>query len=502
MSLGVPHRHRPVVASTMDEAAAWAEAGAPHGAVLTADHQTGGRGRRGRSWDDVDGQSLLASIVLRDLPADRLGLVPLAVGLAVADAVDALASAPNAASVKWPNDVLVDGRKLAGVLTEARHGPDGPVVIVGLGVNVSQASFPGALARRAVSLRQLAVEANRDALLRAVLVRLNRQLAALASGSEEAFVAAFDGRMAHRGERVAITSGVDDRTVGVALGIAADGALRLRVEGAERNVYAGDVTRARAAEGVLALDVGNSAVKAGVWDGGAWTLARWPTDPDIVPDVWASRLADLAAGATGGGLVSVVPTVTAAIDAAVRQLGVPGWRGHVRPETTPADARVTPSPTLDLSTAGSDRFAAVAGAAACAEPGRSAVAVCAGTAVTVECVRAEGDRWVWLGGAIAPGPTLLRRSLPDHTAALPLVDWPEGVPSATGSTTPQAMQAGLAGLYAGGVAELVARAVRALPDVPLVLATGGWATWLATHTDAIDRVEPTLILDGVRELVR
>ena len=164
--------------------------------------------------------------------------------------------------------------------------------------------------------------------------------------------------------------------------------------------------------------------------------------------------------------------------------------------------RVAPSPTLDLSTAGSDRFAAVAGAAALCAPGESAIAICAGTAVTVECVRAEDDRWIWLGGAIAPGPTLLRRSLPDHTAALPLVGWPEGTPSPAGSTTPQAMQAGLAGLYAGGVAELVRRAARALPGSSLVLATGGWASWLAEHTDVVDRVEPTLILDGVRELVR
>ena len=501
MSLGVPRRHQPVVASTMDEAAAWAAAGAPHGAVLTADHQTAGRGRRGRRWDDLEGQSLLASIVLRDLPAERLGLVPLAVGLATADAADALARSPHAASVKWPNDVLVEGRKLAGILTEARHGPDGAVVIVGLGVNVSQEAFPDALARRAVSLRQLGAVADREALLRTLLTHLDRRLDELATGPATAFVAAFEARMAHRGERVAVTSSTGGQTIGTALGIAPDGALRLLVDGDERPVYAGDVARARAAGTTLALDVGNSAVKAGRWDGDGWALARWPTRPDTPPDVWAARLAGLADGAARGGLVSVVPAVTAALDAAVRQLDVPEWRGPLRPETAPADGRVTPSPALDLSTAGADRFAAAAGAAALAAPGQSAVVVCAGTAVTVECVRAEGDRWVWLGGAIAPGPTLLRRSLPDHTAALPLVDWPEGTPAPTGRTTPLAMQAGLAGLYAGGVAELVSRAARELPDAPLVLATGGWAPWLAEHTRAVDRVEPTLILDGVRELV-
>jgi type III pantothenate kinase len=130
------------------------------------------------------------------------------------------------------------------------------------------------------------------------------------------------------------------------------------------------------------------------------------------------------------------------------------------------------------------------------------VVICAGTAVTVESVRANGTGWIWEGGVIAPGPDLLRRSLPDHTAALPLVDWPDGPVAPFGHTTPEAMQAGLSGLFAGGVAELVRRAADALSGRPLVVATGGWASWLAKHTEFVARIEPTLILDGVRALAQ
>jgi len=488
----------------MDVASMWAEAGAPHGAVVTTDHQTGGRGRLGRTWADTPGESLLASIVLRpDLPVERLGLLPLAVGLSIADAIDAVTGTQGTARVKWPNDVLIHDRKVAGILTEARHGPDRSTVIVGMGINVSQASFPGELASRAGSIRQLVgMDVDREDLLGAILHALADQLNGLTNRSVAAFLERFEVRMARRGERVTVADGSGSQTDGTALGVAPDGALRLDVNGTEQRVYAGDVTGAAASEPFLALDVGNSTVKAGLWDGDAWALARWPTMADTSANTWAKRFSEFAPGVQTGGLVSVVPAVEACLTDAIRQLDVSRWVGHVRPETVPSASRVVPSIDLELATAGSDRFAAAAGATRLVEPGQSAVVVCAGTAVTVESVRADGLRWIWQGGVIAPGPTLLRHSLPDHTAALPLVDWPEGATSSFGHTTPEAMQNGLAGLFAGGVSELVRRAMAALPGSPLVVATGGWSSWLAEHTDLVSHVEPTLILDGVRELTR
>ena len=115
-ALGTPIRHLASVASTMDEAARWAAEGAPDGAVVVAERQHGGRGRHGRVWASAPGQSLLLTVVLRpSLPAERIGLIPLAAGLAVAErvfeAVDPALQvtwtaatphrAPNAASLHW-----------------------------------------------------------------------------------------------------------------------------------------------------------------------------------------------------------------------------------------------------------------------------------------------------------------------------------------------------------------------------------------------------------------
>src|SRR5690606_12415094 len=142
---GRTHRALGATGSTNADALAWATEGAPDGALVTAEHQTAGRGRHGRTWTDAPGLSLLASLLLRPtLPPDRLGLLPLAAGLAAADAVESVTGlVPR---LKWPNDVLLGGRKVGGLLLESRLG-DGPAtVVLGLGLNVGQADFPPELA--------------------------------------------------------------------------------------------------------------------------------------------------------------------------------------------------------------------------------------------------------------------------------------------------------------------------------------------------------------------
>ena len=240
--LGAPARHLGAVGSTMTEAAAWAAEGAPHGALVTARHQSAGRGRHGRAWAAGPGEGLLFTVVLRpSLGPDRLGLVPVAAGLAVAEAVEAWGVR---ASLKWPNDVRVGGRKLAGVLAEASHGPAGPVVLLGVGLNVRQRAFPPGLAATS-----LAAETGRDAdplgVLPGVLRRLEARLADVAA-EPGAVVRDAEARL----ERGAV--GVRDpgsgRTVaaGRVLGLAPDGALRLATDGGERTVHAGEVTLAPA----------------------------------------------------------------------------------------------------------------------------------------------------------------------------------------------------------------------------------------------------------------
>src|SRR5262245_16948705 len=118
MSLGTPHRHYARTDSTNTRARELAAAGAPHGTIVTAGEQTAGRGRQGRTWSAPAGKALLYSAIVRPLE-ERHMLLPLAAPLAVAEAAEQLAPGIEC-GLKWPNDVLVDHRKLAGVLIEAR----------------------------------------------------------------------------------------------------------------------------------------------------------------------------------------------------------------------------------------------------------------------------------------------------------------------------------------------------------------------------------------------
>jgi BirA family biotin operon repressor/biotin-[acetyl-CoA-carboxylase] ligase len=124
-SLGRPRLHLRATTSTNDRARELAHAGAPHGTLVTAGEQSAGRGRQGRMWSAPAGSALLLSLVLRDPPE----LLPLAAGVAVADVAGA------DARVKWPNDVLVDGRKVAGILAEGR--PQDGWAVLGIGINVA-----------------------------------------------------------------------------------------------------------------------------------------------------------------------------------------------------------------------------------------------------------------------------------------------------------------------------------------------------------------------------
>jgi BirA family biotin operon repressor/biotin-[acetyl-CoA-carboxylase] ligase len=158
--------------STQTLARAWAADGAPEGAVVLADYQSAGRGQRGRSWTAPTGTALLFSVVLRPrLPVARWPEIPLAAGCAIAEGVES--AGPVAARLKWPNDVVVDGRKVAGILAEGVAG-EPPLVVLGIGVNVSQrdADWPPHLVDGARSLAALGAPVSREALLRAFLARL------------------------------------------------------------------------------------------------------------------------------------------------------------------------------------------------------------------------------------------------------------------------------------------------------------------------------------------
>ncbi len=146
----MPQRHYRVTDSTNSRARELVEAGAPGGTVVTAREQTAGRGRQGRVWTAPEGKALLYSAILKPLEEGHL-LLPLSVPLAVCAAAEALR--PDAdCQVKWPNDVWLEGRKLAGILIEAKPQDGWAVIGIGLNLSIAPEEFPADLRQPAISL--------------------------------------------------------------------------------------------------------------------------------------------------------------------------------------------------------------------------------------------------------------------------------------------------------------------------------------------------------------
>ncbi|HEX7298364.1 MAG TPA: biotin--[acetyl-CoA-carboxylase] ligase [Solirubrobacteraceae bacterium] len=205
--LGRPRLHLRTTTSTNDRARALAQAGAPHGAVVTATEQSAGRGRQGRTWSAPSGRALALSLVLRKPPP----LLPLAAALAVAEV-----AGPGAA-IKWPNDVLLDGRKVAGILAEGRPHEGWAVLGIGLNVAVRVDDLPPELHATAGTLGLEPADLEPT---------LERLLAALARALEldaTALLDAYRERDALRGHEVRWAGG-HGRAAGV------DGSGRLVVE--------------------------------------------------------------------------------------------------------------------------------------------------------------------------------------------------------------------------------------------------------------------------------
>lgn len=225
---------RETVSSTNDELRALAEQGMSEGLVLVAEEQTAGRGRRGAEWFSPKGESLAFSVLLR--PSEPMAFWPrlsLAAGLAVAEALEK--SVPLA-EIKWPNDVLIGGRKIAGILVEAGRG----FVIVGIGINVNTEHFPEGLA--ATSLRiERGGEVAREEILLEVVKRLARHAGRIGSGFGEV-LAGVRERCFLTGQRVTMTC-ADSRREGVVKGIGEGGELLLEAGGRIESIHQADEVR-------------------------------------------------------------------------------------------------------------------------------------------------------------------------------------------------------------------------------------------------------------------
>jgi BirA family transcriptional regulator, biotin operon repressor / biotin---[acetyl-CoA-carboxylase] ligase len=229
LALGAPLSVFRSTGSTNDDALEAAAAGAPHGATFVADHQQRGRGRRGTRWIAPPETGLLASVILRPtIDAEALSALPLCVGLSVREAVARALGpgSPRPVLVKWPNDVWVSERKIAGILVESRwKGPSALFVVVGIGINTTLTELSPELRERATSLQLEGGRTGREPLLHDTLVELVPRLLALVQGGPAALHAELQRFDALRGRKVRV-----DRGVGVAVGIDPRGHLLVELE--------------------------------------------------------------------------------------------------------------------------------------------------------------------------------------------------------------------------------------------------------------------------------
>jgi BirA family biotin operon repressor/biotin-[acetyl-CoA-carboxylase] ligase len=223
--------------------------GGEHGLVLVADHQSSGRGRLGRTWSAPPGGALLCSVLLRPPPGAVVHGGVWAMALAARAAVrDAAGRAGEAAEIKWPNDVMVGDRKLAGILAEAATAPDraGTIdaIVVGIGLNVGWVTAPPDVAARAVTLEELSGRSiERRALLLSLLCEL-APLLALWAAAPDALVARYRAGLGSIGRMVRVTL-PDREEEGEAVDVTAEGALVVMTAGGPVTVSAGDVVHLR-----------------------------------------------------------------------------------------------------------------------------------------------------------------------------------------------------------------------------------------------------------------
>ncbi|NGZ03067.1 MAG: biotin--[acetyl-CoA-carboxylase] ligase [Nitrospira sp. WS238] len=223
------------ITSTNKKACALAQQGAAHGTVVLAECQSGGHGRHGRHWFSPPGCNIYCSTIVRaeaqKLPlTQRLPWTPLLSALAVAEAVRQMTTI--SLTLKWPNDLLLDERKVGGILCESVFQTSGdPTIIIGIGLNVNLAreDFPDELRPIAASLAEISVQPiDRNRLVAQVLLELEQCLDEFLSNGSSRLRQAYLTRCATLGRQVLIRFTSQEQILGIAEGIAADGALQVR----------------------------------------------------------------------------------------------------------------------------------------------------------------------------------------------------------------------------------------------------------------------------------
>lgn len=239
--LAGPVTWTPEIGSTNDEAAAMARMGAPEGTVIGSDHQTAGRGRRGRAWVDAPGEALMYSVILRPRvsPVDA-GLLPIVVALGLADGLETCGVV--GAEIAWPNDVLAGGMKVAGILCEMSADQERVAwAVAGMGVNVGPVPEVTGARWTPGSLAALGMRPRRGDLLVAALGAIGRRYGQWREHGPGGIRAAF-GRRDHLAGRVVTVGTAAGDVVGTGCGIDDLGRLVVQADGQEVALASGEVT--------------------------------------------------------------------------------------------------------------------------------------------------------------------------------------------------------------------------------------------------------------------
>lgn len=248
-SFGRPLRAHDVIGSTNADALEWAATGAPEGAVVVAEHQTAGRGRWGRGWSSEPGRLLQFSVVLRpEIPPSDAGVITTSVGVAVARSIESVTSLEP--KIKWPNDITISQRKLAGILVESRGREAIDVAVVGIGVNVNWAGdeMPEEIASTATSLsEELGRPFPRAELLASILAELETVFAwGTTPNARTRLIAEATDRSEVLGRGVTVTGADGSTREGIARRLTETGALELETPSGTEEIHVGEVTRLRA----------------------------------------------------------------------------------------------------------------------------------------------------------------------------------------------------------------------------------------------------------------
>lgn len=227
--------------STNACARALAEAGTEEGSIVIAEFQTNGRGRQGRTWQAEPNQNLLFSVLLRPrLRQESAGLMTFFAAVSVARAIEKAAGCRI--ECKWPNDLLLNGKKICGILLEnSLEQGSMAYSVVGVGLNVNQKEFTGDLKRATSLFRELGITLHRDDLFRELVRQMDELYPHVRKNEFREILSEWNSRCSMFGKEVTVAQH-NKNISGTAIALEADGGLRIETDSGPQTVYAGDVT--------------------------------------------------------------------------------------------------------------------------------------------------------------------------------------------------------------------------------------------------------------------